>query len=240
MDTVVVDYEGPMIWVRLTRTALDVPDEINIGNIIDTLKRAVADEFRTRFQTIEEFEQSMRGIFIVQNLNTPSKSWAWFDGALESLNRLTPAIIEEAIDAIDQSPQPFQNTLHSQRYGFFTQNPIRGAGKSKPPPYIKSRMLETWKEQTFHNRKINCGAFAIAYQQVTNPHQRLNTVRQKALEIQTKMQWGEYVTAEELLKYVAEYPEYRLTIIIQSINCYNRHTRAGECYLFQTDDIHRL
>lgn len=180
------------------------------------------------------------GIFIIQNVNNPAKSWVWFDGQLRPLSMLTAEVIENAIDAIDQSPQPFQTTLYTQRYGFFTRNPIRGAGKSKPPPYVKACFLETWREQTYQNKKINCGAFAIAYQQALDPTKILNVVRRRAIEIQEKMKWGEYVTSEDLLRYVDVYPEYRLTIVIQSINCYDRHTKAGAQYSFESVDGKKL
>lgn len=237
MNTVVANFEGSILWVRLTEDAVHNYEASNVDQIVETFHSTLADEFRTRFETNDQFENRFEGVLIIQSLINPGKSWAWFNGSPRPLNELTFNQIEQGIAAIEQSDSSSGvDAIHRNKYGFLFTNPIRGAGKTKLPRYINRVYTETWQTHEYDGKPVNCAAFALMYQQTTSAKSRLKYVIREAFRLQTKMQWGEYVTSDELLKYVEHKKDCRLTLIIPSLTSYTRFTREGSEYRYAEVD----
>jgi hypothetical protein len=75
-------------------------------------------------ETSEHFLERFRGVFIIQNIENPGKSWAMNNGELINLGELDPAEIADGAASIIQSRPTLR--LGDFTYGFYFPIAIEG------------------------------------------------------------------------------------------------------------------
>lgn len=204
-----------------------------IEHILNTLKYDLYYRYRlNNLQTFQQFERIHRSRLIIRNLHTED-SWALNNGQLTRLIDITIDSVLQGFENIHQSNADIN--IFNIEIGFtLLQQRPRGFGQTKMPEYISTRLKNTWTEQRYNNRKIACGAFAIAYQIVSRPNQNCLAQR-RALQLMDEFVWGEGLTANDLARFVDHYKDYRLTIILPALMCYEPTTFKGSDYVYEED-----
>lgn len=165
-----------------------------------------------------------------------NKTWDIF----RSLADITEDTIFYILDRLSQSDVDVEIYNLDWTFTIDVNSLINGAGGTFPIPswYLyfnlragKVRNRETWKEQEYQNRKINCAAFAINWSITAQPGRFIEAARRKAYLLQQELGWNETADYEEMKNFVLKYPKYKLNIITPP-NQKPTHTYIGRDYVY--------
>lgn len=92
--------------------------------IVDALRSSLLNTYSRRGETSQQFFERFQGVFIIQNINNPGKSWAMNNGQTISLKDIDPAIIVDGAESILQSQPTLR--LRDFTFGFFFPETIEG------------------------------------------------------------------------------------------------------------------
>lgn len=114
----------------------------------------------------------------------------------------------------------------------------RGSSGVKKPAWVTNNLyVLTWKEHTYggNGRHINCAAFALSMHRyylshrVQSPtHAAYSKILRMAFDLQIDFGWGDSVSIDEISKYVEKYPEFRITVVLLTVNDQSYTTFYGD------------
>jgi len=157
-----------------------------------------------------------------------------------SINRLllqTPSLFEDMVQEILDSGKT--RTVEDIEWSFVIDQTsmVPGSGNPKVPEWVGPRdSLSTWKHHTLNNEPINCAAFALCYAMTTHPD-RIDAIKEKALEMTLEYNWSLEATAQSILNlFTRDYPTYRITILTAGHDKFDEFTEQGAEFEYIEED----
>ena len=134
-----------------------------------------------------------------------------------SLDALDVKHLLFAFENIQQSNDAV--TIHDLEWNFqIDPNTIMAGGKAPtvPPTWApRMRYRDTWEDQVYNGKRINCAAFALirlTYRYNSAPNLRIQRTLKKAYLLQKKLGWGDEVNFDELGSIVKLWPTKKLVL----------------------------
>ena len=117
-----------------------------------------------------------------------------------------------------------------------------GSQHVKPPAYVsQTKFRSTWQGHVDEAGPINCAAFAINYllNGTTKRYDKnLQLAKKDARELQTRLNWENETSLQELNDFVELFPEYRITVFIP--NATHNPTYSGSQFEYDEHDVSKL
>lgn len=165
-ETAVFEPDGIPHMVTVTPLlSIDEIEDFDELEFADLLPSIIIDAVIERVMSYNNWSRArclarITGILNATN-NADNKTWDIFQHLIE----ITPVTILNVMDRLAQSDVEVELYNLDWTFTIDVNSLIDGAGGSFPIPSWagKIRNRETWKEQEYQGRKINCAAFAIAW-----------------------------------------------------------------------------
>jgi len=155
---------------------------------------------------------------------------------IDSLNDINTELLEAILTQVQSRDEL---TIETITWQFVIDQNVLITGGSlgvKLPAFAsKTVFAKTWK---YHG--VNCAAFAITHAMNHLKRWPLERTIRNAILLQDELNWGEYVSFDQILKQIPmKFPDYRISILIPNVfNIYNtaqglqfNHTNLKQVYL---------
>lgn len=189
-----------------------IPNDTDLATMIaETLKEEVIKAVR-RFNSWprERILKNVKGYLIADNGDNNKNSTTSV-----SLKNLSVESLLFSFEHIQQSNLVI--TVHDLEWSYqLDPNTIQSGGTAPPVPPSwapRKRYRDTWEEQMFNGVVINCAAFALTVLANSGLKIGYGKLRENALKLQRKLDWGSDVDFGELAKIVEEWPKVKVVLL---------------------------
>jgi hypothetical protein len=211
-------------------------------NFIHAVSIAIRTEIRNMVRSTgvmwnrSQIDERVGGSLYIDNLENGAQT---FQTGFILARNINYEVLLRLFSRLIQSNENLTVFAVKWKFNFDPRTFTFGNGNCKLPPWIKksSYLSQTWQQQKYGGRVLNCAAFSIAYKM--NPmgrsKKRIEEVKIKAVDIMKKCGWSEDVTVYQILStFPKHYPDYRITIVYLALADQSSRTVEGKDYKYET------
>jgi hypothetical protein len=220
VDRLGIERRPHYITIRQLATGDQIDREVDgfveVLNYLENISTVLQTVIRQRVQAYQPTVQNISGYLSGLDENNAQVGESY---RVDSINEITPQLLESILIQVQSRDEL---TIETVTWRFTIDQArliVGGAQNVKIPAYVSKTMFaKTW---AYHG--VNCAAFAITHSMNHSKRWPLERTIRNAMILQNDLQWGVYVSFDQILRQIPlKFPDYRITIIVPNVfNFYN-------------------